>query len=136
MRHERRRQRDDESEGDGDQRQLHVVEQRGLDHARPVVAHPVGAEEPVLLDAVARLPEVGDDRAALLSEDAAHLPTSARTSSVTTPRGSLVEAEMFGVNDERAPLWKARRDEIFDEIEKLSNKTRGAGTVRAMGATP
>lgn len=50
--------------------------------------------------------------------------------------GSLVEAEMFGVNDERAPLWKGRRDEIFDEIEKLSNKTRGAGTVRAMGATP
>jgi hypothetical protein len=50
--------------------------------------------------------------------------------------GSLVEAEMFGANDERAPLWKARRDEIFDEIEKLSNKTRGAGTVRAMGATP
>jgi len=50
--------------------------------------------------------------------------------------GSLVEAEMFGVNDERAPLWKARRDEIFDEIEKLSNKTRGAGTVRVMGAAP
>jgi len=50
--------------------------------------------------------------------------------------GSLVEAEMFGVNDERAPLWKARRDEIFDEIEKLSNKTRGAGAVRVMGATP
>jgi hypothetical protein len=41
--------------------------------------------------------------------------------------GSLVEAEMFGVNDERAPLWKACRDEIFDEIEKLSNKIRGAG---------
>jgi len=50
--------------------------------------------------------------------------------------GSLVEAEMFGVNDERAPLWKARRDEIFDEIEKLSNKTRGAGAARVMGATP
>lgn len=50
--------------------------------------------------------------------------------------GSLVEAEMFGVNDERAPLWKARRDEIFDEIEKLSNKSRGAGAVRVMGATP
>ena len=43
---------------------------------------------------------------------------------------------MFGVNDERAPLWKARRDETFDEIEKLSNKTRGAGAMRAMGATP
>ena len=50
--------------------------------------------------------------------------------------GALVEAEMFGVNDERAPLWKARRDEIFDEIEKLSNKTRGAGAIRVMGATP
>lgn len=50
--------------------------------------------------------------------------------------GALVEAEMFGANDERAPLWKARRDEIFDEIEKLSNKTRGAGAVRVMGATP
>jgi hypothetical protein len=50
--------------------------------------------------------------------------------------GALVEAEMFGVNDERAPLWKARRDEIFDEIEKLTNKTRGAGAVRVMGVTP
>jgi hypothetical protein len=50
--------------------------------------------------------------------------------------GSLVEAEMFGINDQRAPLWKARRDEIFDEIEKLGNKTRGAGAVRAMSATP
>jgi hypothetical protein len=50
--------------------------------------------------------------------------------------GSLVEAEMFGVNDERAPAWKARRDEIFDEIEKLANKTRGAGAMRVMGVTP
>jgi hypothetical protein len=50
--------------------------------------------------------------------------------------GSLVEAEMFGVNDERVPLWKARRDEIFDEIERLSNKTRGAGAMRIMGVTP
>jgi hypothetical protein len=50
--------------------------------------------------------------------------------------GALVEAEMFGVNDERAPQWKARRDEVFDEIEKLSNKTRGAGAVRVMGVTP
>jgi hypothetical protein len=50
--------------------------------------------------------------------------------------GALVEAEMFGVNDERAPQWKARRDEIFDEIEKLSNRTRGAGAVRVMGVTP
>ena len=50
--------------------------------------------------------------------------------------GALVEAEMFGVNDERAPLWKVRRDEIFDEIEKLSNKTRGAGAMRVMAVTP
>ena len=50
--------------------------------------------------------------------------------------GALVEAEMFGVNDERAPAWKARRDEIFDEIERLTNKTRGAGAVRVMGVTP
>ena len=50
--------------------------------------------------------------------------------------GALVEAEMFGVNDERAPLWKARRDEIFDEIEKLSNRTRGAGAIRVLAVTP
>ena len=50
--------------------------------------------------------------------------------------GALVEAEMFGVNDERAPVWKARRDEIFDEIEQLNNKTRGAGAIRVTGVTP
>ncbi len=50
--------------------------------------------------------------------------------------GSLVEAEMFGVNDERFVLWGARRNEIFDEIERLSNKTRGGGFVRVMGPTP
>jgi hypothetical protein len=50
--------------------------------------------------------------------------------------GVMVEAEMFGVNDERAPLWKARRDEIFDEVEKLNNKTRGPSAIRVMGVTP
>jgi hypothetical protein len=52
--------------------------------------------------------------------------------------GSLVEAEMFGVNDERAPIWKARRDEILDELDKLDHKTRGGapGAVRVMGVTP
>jgi hypothetical protein len=52
--------------------------------------------------------------------------------------GSLVEAEMFGVNDERAPIWKARRDEILDELDKLNHKTRGGapGAVRVMGVTP
>ncbi len=50
--------------------------------------------------------------------------------------GSLCEAEMFLVNDERAALWTRRRDELFNEIEKLSNKTRGAGAIRIMGITP
>jgi hypothetical protein len=50
--------------------------------------------------------------------------------------GSMVEAEMFGVNDERMGLWKTRRDEIFDEISMLSNKARGAGGMRIMGAAP
>ena len=52
--------------------------------------------------------------------------------------GALVEACMFGVDDDRAPLWKARRDEIFDEIDKLNNKTRGGdpGAARVMGVTP
>jgi hypothetical protein len=52
--------------------------------------------------------------------------------------GSLVEAELFGVNDDRAPLWKARRDEIFDEIIALSRQTRtGPGTaIQVMGVTP
>jgi hypothetical protein len=49
--------------------------------------------------------------------------------------GALVEAEIFGVNDERAPMWKARRDEIFDEIDKVNNKTHGGdlGATRVMG---
>jgi hypothetical protein len=50
--------------------------------------------------------------------------------------GALAEAEMFGVNDERAASWKGRRDEIFAEIEQLSNRSRGAGAVRVMGVTP
>jgi hypothetical protein len=50
--------------------------------------------------------------------------------------GSMVEAELFGVNDERMPMWKARRDEIFEEIIGLSNKSRGAGAMRVMGAAP
>jgi hypothetical protein len=50
--------------------------------------------------------------------------------------GSLVEAEMFGVNDERAPSWKARRDEIFEEIVRLDAKTRGPSYVRVFGVTP
>lgn len=50
--------------------------------------------------------------------------------------GSLVEAQAYTVNAETAALWKMRRDELFDEIEKLSNKTRGAGAIRPIGPTP
>jgi hypothetical protein len=50
--------------------------------------------------------------------------------------GALTEAQAYAVNAEAAALWKGRRDELFGEIEQLSNKTRGAGAVRVMGATP
>jgi hypothetical protein len=48
--------------------------------------------------------------------------------------GSLAEAQMFAVDPEKAALWKGRRDELFEEINSLSNKTRGAGAIRVMGA--
>jgi hypothetical protein len=50
--------------------------------------------------------------------------------------GALVEGQAFALDPQAAVMWKARRDEIFDEIEKLSNKTRGTGAVRVFGATP
>lgn len=50
--------------------------------------------------------------------------------------GSLVEAEVFGVNDERLSMWKARRDEIFTEIELLANRSKGVGQLRVDYPTP
>jgi hypothetical protein len=50
--------------------------------------------------------------------------------------GTLCEAETFLVNDERVPMWKARRDEIFDEITQLDLKTRGPSAIRVFGPTP
>ena len=50
--------------------------------------------------------------------------------------GALAEAQAYTVNPDAAALWKSRRDELFDEIERLSNKSRGAGAVRTMGPTP
>ncbi len=49
---------------------------------------------------------------------------------------SLVEASMFGVNDERAALWKGRRDEAVEEIERLSRAGQGTGAMHVMAATP
>ncbi|HEY7246266.1 MAG TPA: hypothetical protein VH678_20525 [Xanthobacteraceae bacterium] len=50
--------------------------------------------------------------------------------------GSMCEAENFGVNDERMPMWKARRDEIFEEIVMRDRQTRGPSYVRVFGPTP
>jgi hypothetical protein len=50
--------------------------------------------------------------------------------------GSMCEAEAFGVNDERMPMWKARRDEIFEEIITCDRQTRGPSYVRVFGVTP
>lgn len=50
--------------------------------------------------------------------------------------GALAEAQAYAVNADAAALWKARRDELFDELERLSNKSRGAGAVRVMSPTP
>jgi hypothetical protein len=50
--------------------------------------------------------------------------------------GSLAEAEAFGVNDERLPMWKSRRDEVLAEIASSEFRERGAMEIRAAGATP
>jgi hypothetical protein len=50
--------------------------------------------------------------------------------------GSLCEAEMFLVGDQRAATWKARRDEIMEEIKMLDQKHRGPSAIRVTGATP
>lgn len=47
--------------------------------------------------------------------------------------GSLVEAHAYIPDAEKALLWKARRDEILGEIQRLSNVTRGGGQIRPMG---
>ena len=50
--------------------------------------------------------------------------------------GSLAEAYMMLKDFQTAALWKSRRDEVFEEIETLSNKTNGPAAVRIMGVTP
>lgn len=50
--------------------------------------------------------------------------------------GSLVEAEAFNKDAEKAALWKMRRDELFDEINKLDFNERARMTVAFIGATP
>jgi hypothetical protein len=47
--------------------------------------------------------------------------------------GSLVEAEAFNRNVDSGGVWKARRDELFDEIEALSRSTIASAAIRVRG---
>jgi hypothetical protein len=55
-------------------------------------------------------------------------PTSTR--SARAPRHGFVK------DAESLALWKSRRDELFDEIERLDVKTRGQSGIRVVGPTP
>ncbi len=50
--------------------------------------------------------------------------------------GSLAEAHGFVKDTDSLALWKSRRDELFEEVERLDVKTRGPAAIRVMGATP
>lgn len=50
--------------------------------------------------------------------------------------GSLTEANAFDKKVDIAGLWKARRDEVFDEIAKLDFNERANMAVRTTGVTP
>ena len=50
--------------------------------------------------------------------------------------GSLAEAETFGVNDERMGMWKARRDEVLQEIETQDMGRSAPAYIRVFGVTP
>lgn len=47
--------------------------------------------------------------------------------------GSLAEAQGFKVDADKLALWKSRRDEIFDEIEKLNFRENGSMQMKVMG---
>ena len=50
--------------------------------------------------------------------------------------GSLCEANAFNKEVDAAGLWKARRDEVFDEIDKLNFNERANMGIRVVGHTP
>lgn len=47
--------------------------------------------------------------------------------------GSLCEAQLFLDDTTRGVLWKARRDELYEEIELLSKKSQGGGAIHPIG---
>ncbi len=76
-------ERDHKADPDRHQRQLDVLDERGLEGVSPVLAHPARAEPVVVPQAVGPTAEVRDDRAAGLAE-AGHFSRSSR---FTTPSG-------------------------------------------------
>ena len=50
--------------------------------------------------------------------------------------GALAEAHGFVKDTESLALWKSRRDELFDELDRLDVKTRGQAGIRVVGPTP
>lgn len=51
--------------------------------------------------------------------------------------GPLLESNAFIRNAEMAPIWKSRRDEVFDEIVTLHSKSKSPAQIRLFGvATP
>lgn len=50
--------------------------------------------------------------------------------------GSLAEAQGFAVDVEKLGMWKARRDEVFDEIDLSHFRESGPMSVRIIGVTP
>jgi hypothetical protein len=50
--------------------------------------------------------------------------------------GALAEAHGFVKDAESLALWKSRRDELFEELDRLDVKTRGQAGIRVIGPTP
>jgi len=50
--------------------------------------------------------------------------------------GALAEAHGFVKDADSLALWAGRRNELFDEIERLDAKTRSPAGIRVLGATP
>lgn len=50
--------------------------------------------------------------------------------------GTLAEANAFNKNIDPAGLWKARRDEVFQEISMLDFNERQGMAIRVLGYTP
>lgn len=50
--------------------------------------------------------------------------------------GALVEGYAYTKDYDQAAVWKARRDSLIDDINKLDQKTRGPSAMRPLGPTP